>query len=62
MNAALSDLFFMLDMSEYYLEGSSDEDTEKFLLDRATEFAGLVGALGHEVTPEEVVQDYKDRA
>ena len=28
MNAALSDLFFMLDMGEYYLEGSSDEDKE----------------------------------
>lgn len=61
MNTALSDLFFKLDMSEYYAEGISDEERESFLHKQATEFAGLVGDLGHEVSAEEVIEDYKNR-
>lgn len=62
MNAALSDLFFKLDLNEYYTEGSSDEQKETFLYNQAAEFATLVGDLGHQITAEEVVEDYKARA
>ena len=61
MNTALSDLFFMVDNKNYFNENLNESEQEAALLENATLFAGLVKDLGHSVSVDDIVADFKAR-
>lgn len=62
ISTVVSDLFFMVDNSNYFkaLECSPD-DAPNILLESATSFCYLIGQLGEEYTPEDIIDDFLGR-
>lgn len=61
MESTLSDLFFMVDNSGYFSESLDKSEQEAVLLENATQFSELVEKLGHSISPEDIVADFKAR-
>ena len=60
VSLAISDLFFMLDMSPYRTNENEDNNHE-YLFNKAIEFCYHINELGFSYTPTDIVNDYLER-
>lgn len=62
ISQAASDLFFMVDNSNYWNTLENNEDAaQDVLLESANQFCELMTHFGEELEPEDVVQDFLER-